>query len=86
MLHAKLPAMYMLLMCMVPYIPAADNPACAAKAHPDVPVVENLEDIWLVNKLQQERKAKEKELQQAAHQQQCKDVKQVVSNSQVFTQ
>lgn len=28
------------------------------QAHPDVPVVDNLEDIWMVNKLQQERKAK----------------------------
>lgn len=29
------------------------------KAHPDVPVVENLEDIWQVSKLQAERKKKE---------------------------
>ena len=27
------------------------------QAHPDVPVVDSLEDIWLVNKLQAERKA-----------------------------
>lgn len=27
--------------------------------HPDIPVVENLEDIWLVSKLQKERKQKE---------------------------
>lgn len=31
------------------------------KSHPDVPVVENLEDLWLVSKLQQERKAKEEQ-------------------------
>ena len=30
------------------------------QAHPNVPVVDNLEDIWLVNKLQQERKATQK--------------------------
>jgi hypothetical protein len=30
-------------------------------SHPDVPVVENLEDLWLVSKLQKERKAKEEE-------------------------
>lgn len=29
------------------------------RKHPNVPVVENLEDLWLVSKLQQERKAKE---------------------------
>lgn len=29
--------------------------------HPDVPVVENLEDLWLVSKLQNERKMKEEE-------------------------
>ncbi|KAL3147634.1 hypothetical protein ABBQ38_014684 [Trebouxia sp. C0009 RCD-2024] len=40
------------------------------QAHPDVPVVDNLEDIWLVNKLQQERKAKERKLQQGAQAQQ----------------
>jgi len=31
------------------------------KRNPQVPVVENLEDLWLVSKLQQERKAKEAE-------------------------
>ena len=30
-------------------------------SHPDVPVVDNLEDLWLVSKLQKERKAKEEE-------------------------
>ncbi len=30
-------------------------------SHPDVPVVENLEDLWLVSKLQKERKAKEED-------------------------
>ncbi|KAI3425374.1 hypothetical protein D9Q98_009138 [Chlorella vulgaris] len=30
-----------------------------AKTHPGVPVVENLEDLWLVSRLQNERKAKE---------------------------
>lgn len=39
--------------------------ALHVQAHPDVPVVDNLEDIWLVNKLQQERKAKQRKLQQA---------------------
>ncbi len=29
------------------------------QTHPNVPVVENLEDIWMVSKLQQQRKAKE---------------------------
>ena len=29
------------------------------QAHPDVPVVENLEDLWMVSKLQRERKARE---------------------------
>lgn len=29
------------------------------ESHPDVPVVENLEDLWLVSKLQRERKKKE---------------------------
>jgi hypothetical protein len=32
------------------------------KRNPHVPVVENLEDLWLVSKLQQERKAKEAEM------------------------
>ncbi|KAL6771679.1 hypothetical protein ACKKBG_A27385 [Auxenochlorella protothecoides x Auxenochlorella symbiontica] len=35
------------------------------KAHPDVPVVENLEDIWQVSKLQAERKEKEEREKQA---------------------
>ena len=35
------------------------NSALVVQAHPNVPVVDNLEDIWLVNKLQQERKAKQ---------------------------
>jgi len=30
-----------------------------AQAHPGVPVVENLEDLWMVSKLQRERKARE---------------------------
>ncbi|CAD7701471.1 unnamed protein product [Ostreobium quekettii] len=30
------------------------------KKHPDVPVVENLEDLWKLSKLQQERKARQK--------------------------
>ena len=34
------------------------------KSHPNVPVVENLEDLWLVSKLQQERKKKEEEAKQ----------------------
>lgn len=29
------------------------------QAHPDVPVVEKLEDLWKVSKLQRERKRKE---------------------------
>jgi hypothetical protein len=37
---------------------------CAVQAHPDVPVVENLEDLWLVTKLQNERKAKEERQKQ----------------------
>jgi hypothetical protein len=41
------------------------NRDSALQAHPNVPVVENLEDLWLVSKLQRERKAKE----QAAKQQ-----------------
>ena len=32
-----------------------------ARKHPNVPVVENIEDLWLVSKLQQERKKKEEE-------------------------
>eukprot|EP00889_Picochlorum_renovo_P004850 jgi/Picre1/31880/NNA_007228.t1 len=35
-----------------------------SKSHPGVPVVENLEDLWLVSKLQQERKSKEEENKQ----------------------
>lgn len=33
---------------------------CTLQAHPNVPVVENLEDLWMVSKLQRERKAKQK--------------------------
>ena len=44
--------------------------AYAVQAHPNVPVVDNLEDIWLVNKLQQDRKAKQKQLQDAVQPQQ----------------
>ena len=29
------------------------------QAHPDVPVIENMEDMWKVSKLQRERKHKE---------------------------
>ena len=58
----------------MPRICAAESLVCFAKAHPDVPVVENLEDIWLVNRLQQERKARERELQQSAQQQQRREV------------
>ena len=36
-----------------------------ARAHPDVPIVENLEDLWLVSKLQQERKMKEEKMKQS---------------------
>ncbi|DBB00652.1 TPA: hypothetical protein ACH3X3_002330 [Trebouxia sp. C0006] len=43
-------------------------------AHPDVPVVDNLEDIWLVSKLQEERKAKQKEQERAQQLQQYKQV------------
>ena len=32
-----------------------------AREHPNVPIVDNLEDVWLVAKLQQERKMKEEE-------------------------
>lgn len=39
-------------------------PPCT-QAHPDVPVVENLEDIWQVSKLQAERKEKEEREKQA---------------------
>lgn len=35
-----------------------------ASSNPDVPVVENLEDLWLVSKLQQERKRKEEKEKQ----------------------
>lgn len=42
----------------------------SVQAHPDVPVVDKLEDIWLVNKLQQERKAKQAHLQNAGQRQQ----------------
>lgn len=35
-----------------------------SNSHPGVPVVENLEDLWLVSKLQQERKSKEEENKQ----------------------
>lgn len=34
------------------------------QANPDVPVVENLEDLWMVSKLQRERKAKEEAAKQ----------------------
>ena len=44
------------------------------QAHPDVPVVDNLEDIWLVSKLQEERKAKQKEQERAQQLQQYKQV------------
>lgn len=29
------------------------------QAHPDVPVIENMEDMWKVSKLQRERKLKQ---------------------------
>lgn len=44
------------------------------QAHPDVPVVDNLEDIWLVSKLQEERKAKQKHQERAQQLQQYKQV------------
>ena len=44
------------------------------QAHPDVPVVDNLEDIWLVSKLQEERKAKQKQQERAQQMQQYKQV------------
>ena len=44
------------------------------QAHPDVPVVDNLEDIWLVSKLQEERKAKQKEQERAQQLQQYNQV------------
>ena len=44
------------------------------QAHPDVPVVDNLEDIWLVSKLQEERKAKQKLQERAQQLQQYKQV------------
>ncbi len=44
------------------------------QAHPDVPVVDNLEDIWLVSKLQEERKAKQKQQERAQQLQQYKQV------------
>ena len=48
--------------------------ACTLQANPDVPVVENLEDIWLVGKLQKERQAKR---QAQERQQQLQQYKQV---------
>lgn len=44
------------------------------QAHPDVPVVDNLEDIWLVSKLQEERKAKQKHQERAQQLQHYKQV------------
>lgn len=49
-----------------------------AQAHPEVPVVDNLEDIWLVSKLQEERKAKQKHQE---HAQQLQHYKQVTCSS-----
>lgn len=34
-------------------------PPCALQENPGVPVVENLEDLWMVSRLQRERKTKE---------------------------
>ena len=55
------------------------------QAHPDVPVIENMEDMWKVSKLQRERKhkqelaeaAKAKEEVVAAHASACNGVEQV---------
>ena len=33
-----------------------------AQAHPDVPVVENMEDLWKVSKLQRERKRRQERI------------------------
>lgn len=33
-----------------------------AQAHPDVPVVENMEDLWKVSKLQRERKRRQEQI------------------------
>ena len=41
-------------------------PHVVMQAHPGVPVVDNLEDIWRVSKLQRERKA-EAEAKKKAH-------------------
>lgn len=43
------------------------------QAHPDVPVVENLEDLWMVSKLQAERKEREAAAKRVrlAHMQAC---------------
>lgn len=40
---------------------------CMLQANPTLPVVERLEDLWLLTKLQQERKAKEQQQQQQHH-------------------
>lgn len=42
---------------------------CMLQANPALPVVERLEDLWLLSKLQQERKAKEQQQRHAGHQQ-----------------
>ena len=45
---------------------ARTRSSCLSQAHPGVPVVDNLEDIWRVSKLQRERKA-EAEAMKKAH-------------------
>ncbi len=49
-----------------PRQPADAVSPCPFQAHPGVPVVDNLEDIWRVSKLQRERKA-EAEAKKKAH-------------------
>ena len=57
------------------------------QAHPDVPVIENMEDMWKVSKLQRERKLKQdlaaakkaKEEVVAAHASACSDTEQAVA-------
>ncbi len=47
----------------VPQLPAVG--VAVVQAHPGVPVVENLEDLWMVSKLQGERKARDADAKRA---------------------
>ena len=69
------------LVILLYYYISVSFDCCCMQTNPSVPVVENLEDIWLVSKLQNERKAAQSKQEHVAQQRKYKQVGHLRLNS-----